>query len=97
MGGPLARADHRGLILFPDNRIESLMTFLSKEREPLRRYLYGILGSALAVLLVYGVIDAEQAAVWGALGASALLVPAVEFARSKVTPVEPYVPQHSAE
>lgn len=78
------------------------MSFLSKEREPLRRYLYGIVGSALAVLLVYGIIDSEQAAVFGALAGSALLVPVTEVARSKVTPTataeaNAYEPKHAAE
>ena len=73
------------------------MDFLSKEREPLRRYIYGVVGSALAVLLVYGVIDSEQAAVFGALAGSALLVPATEIARSKVTPTANYVGDHRAE
>lgn len=63
------------------------MTFLSAQYEPLRRYLYGIFGSLLAVAAVYGFVTQEQALAIGAVIAAACLVPAVEAARAKVTPV----------
>ena len=63
------------------------MTFFDATYEPLRRYAYGVLGAAITVLLIYGIIDAEQAAVWAAAGASVLMVPFVEVARSKVRPL----------
>lgn len=57
-----------------------------KATEPVRLYLYGILGPGLALLCVYGLLDAHEAAAWAAVGAVAL-VPGVELARGAVTPV----------
>lgn len=56
-------------------------------REPVRVYLYGVLGPALGVLFVYGIVTATQLAAWLALGAGVLAVPAIETTRAKVTPV----------
>jgi len=56
-------------------------------KEPVRVYLYGVLGTALLVLGAYGVLSGQEIAVWGALGASVLAVPAVEKARARVKPV----------
>lgn len=53
--------------------------------EPLRLYLYGLLGPVLGLLILYGLLTAEQAAAWGLLLA-AVLVPTVEAARARVTP-----------
>lgn len=61
-------------------------------REPVRVYLYGVLGSVVALGGVYGVVTGEQAAVWLGVGVALLAVPGVEAARSKVSPVEPKDP-----
>lgn len=55
--------------------------------EPVRTYLYPVLVAVVGILVAYGVIDQEQSVLWIALGAAALGVPAIEAARSKVTPV----------
>lgn len=55
--------------------------------EPVRAYLYPILVAIIGVLVAYGIIDSEQAAVWTAVGVAVLGVAGVETARSKVTPV----------
>lgn len=74
-----------------------MTSFLSKEHEPLRRYLYGVGVVVLGLLVTLGVVTDEIAYGVGAVLSAALLVPAVELARSKVTPVveaeveEPYV------
>lgn len=57
-----------------------------RRAEPVRLYLYGLVGPLLAVLLVYGLVDEAQAAVWAAV-AAAVLVPGVELARARVSPV----------
>lgn len=64
-----------------------LSKFLSKEEEPLRRYLYGVGVVVLALLVTLGVLTEEVAFSIGAVLSAALLVPAVEVARRKVTPV----------
>lgn len=58
-----------------------------KDTEPVRLYLYSV-GLAVVGLLVFrGVIAADEALLWAALLAAVLGVPAVELARSKVSPV----------
>lgn len=57
-------------------------------REPVRLYLYSVLTVGVAILVAYGLVDDSTASLWSALGAAVLAVPAVEAARSKVTPVE---------
>lgn len=57
------------------------------EREPVRVYLYSALTAIVAVLVAYGVIDAERAPVILAVVSAIFAVPAVEAARSKVSPV----------
>ncbi len=71
------------------------MKFLSAEYEPLRRYVYGVLAALVAVGIVTGVLTDELAVSLTAVAGAALLVPAVEVARSKVTPV--YEPRHRAD
>ena len=61
-----------------------LTKFLSKEEEPLRRYVYGVGVGVLTLLVVLGVITDEVAYAIGGFLSLALLVPAVEVARSKV-------------
>lgn len=100
MGRSLALAHHP--LTVPSYRIEIVMKFLSPETEPLRRYVYGVLILVLGFLVTVGVLTDTVALGLGGILAAALLVPAVEFARSKVTPVaEPaledeYEPQHAA-
>jgi len=55
--------------------------------EPVRTYLYPVLLAVVGVLVGYGVLEQTQAALWIALGAALLGVPAVEKARSRVSPV----------
>jgi len=54
--------------------------------EPIRRYLYGLLVPALAILVAYGVIDESSVALFTALGAAVLVPGGVEAARRKTTP-----------
>lgn len=56
-------------------------------REPVRVYAGGALLGLIGVLVAYGLVSGEQAAAWGVLVTALLGVPAVELARSKVTPV----------
>lgn len=55
--------------------------------EPVRLYLYGVLVPAVAVAAAYGLLDGSDVALWLALGAAVLGVPATEAARGAVTPV----------
>jgi uncharacterized membrane protein (Fun14 family) len=55
------------------------------ESEPVRLYLYGVLVVVLAVLVAYGVLTTDKAALWAALGAAVLAVPVTEGIRSQVT------------
>ncbi len=63
-------------------RIASLLA-----KEPVRAYLYGVLGSLITAGVVYGLVTGEEAAVWLAVAGSLLAVPGVEKARARVTPV----------
>jgi len=56
--------------------------------EPVRKYLYAVLVPVVGLLVYRGVVAADEAAIWLAIAAAALGVPAVELARSKVTPVK---------
>lgn len=56
-------------------------------REPVRAYVYSVLAVVLTVLMSYGVLDSDEAMLWLAVGSTVLVVPGVEIARSKVTPV----------
>lgn len=55
--------------------------------EPVRAYLGSLLVALVALLVGYGVLTGEQAALWLAFGTAALGVPAVRKARSRVRPV----------
>lgn len=55
--------------------------------EPVRKYLYALLLPLVGVLVYYGIVDNESAPLWIALATGVLGVPAVEVARSKVSPV----------
>lgn len=57
------------------------------ELEPVRLYLYGVVLAGIALAVTLSLLTAEEALAWGAFGAAVLGVPAVEVARSKVTPV----------
>lgn len=58
-----------------------------KDTEPVRLYLYTVLIAGIGLLVSRGVVAADEALLWAALGAAVLGVPAVELARSKVSPV----------
>ena len=58
-----------------------------KDTEPLRVYLYGIVGSVLAILVVVGVVQEADVELWVALAAAVLAVgTAGEVARAHVYP-----------
>lgn len=56
-------------------------------RQPVRAYLYGVLVPGEALAVAYGLVSDNTGALWLALGAAVLVVPAAEAARAKVTPV----------
>lgn len=56
-------------------------------REPVRARLYAIGAAVVAALIVYGVHDSEQAAVWLGVGSAILGVVGTESARKRVKPV----------
>lgn len=57
-------------------------------REPVRVWLYGLLGPVLALLVAYGLLSDGQAQLWYLVAAAALGTPvAVERARRRVSPV----------
>ncbi len=58
-----------------------------------RRWLYGVATAALLVLLTYGVIDGNQAAVWGGLAAAITGLASVNVPAK----TEAVGPQHAAE
>ena len=55
-----------------------------QDSEPVRLYLYGVLGAVLPLLLEYGLMTGSTAALWSAAAAAVLGVPAVEGLRSQV-------------
>lgn len=55
--------------------------------EPVRLYVGGVLGTLVALLVGYGVLDGDTAALWLAVATALLAVPTVEATRSIVTPV----------
>lgn len=63
-----------------------LNRFLSKDEEPLRRYVYGVGVVILALLVTLGVITDDLSKAIDAILVAALLIPGVEVARSKVSP-----------
>jgi len=56
-------------------------------REPVRVYVYTVVTAILAVLVTYGVVDETALPVVLAAVSAVVAVPAVEVARSKVSPV----------
>lgn len=59
------------------------------KEEPVRLYVYTVVAAILAVLVAYGVVDETALPVILAAATAILAVPAVETARSKVTPWSP--------
>lgn len=57
--------------------------------EPVRLYVYTLLAATLSILMAYGIVDEQYEAVILAGVSAVLAVPAVEKARSKVTPYSP--------
>lgn len=58
------------------------------EREPVRVYLYTTVAAILAVLVAYGIVDSTAVPVILAAVSAVVAIPAVEVARSKVSPVD---------
>ncbi len=66
--------------------MNALSKFLSKENEPVRRYLYGI-GTAVLVLLgTLGLLTGSVVTAVGGVLVAALLVPTAAVLRDKVSP-----------
>lgn len=63
-------------------------TPIEKVSEPVRKWIYGILVAVAAVLVFYGIIAEESVIVWTAVLQAVLVVPFVETARVKVSPVK---------
>lgn len=61
-----------------------MKSFLNKENEPVRRWLYGSLSAIVAVLAAYGILSSDTVIVWTALLQALLVVPFVETARASV-------------
>jgi hypothetical protein len=62
--------------------------------EPVRRYLYSLLVPLASVLVVYGIASETIVATWIGLATAVLGIPAVEAARSLVTPVASIPPRY---
>lgn len=62
-------------------------------REPVRLYAYSLVAAVLAVLVVYGFVDENTLPVILAAVSALVAVPAVETARSKVSPVDIDTPE----
>jgi len=71
-------------------------SFLSAETEPLRRYIYSVAVAILGLLVLLGVVTDDLAFAVGGVLAVALVVPAVEVARSKVDSPETSVAKDEA-
>lgn len=56
-------------------------------REPVRVYVYSVLGPTAVLLVSLGFIDSNTSAMLVALGTTLLGIPATELARSRVSPV----------
>lgn len=67
---------------------------MNKVPEPVRKYIYGILTAVAAVLIMYGVLTDTEVVAWMAVVQAVLVVPFVEGARAKVTPLDEG-PQHA--
>jgi hypothetical protein len=61
--------------------------------EPVRLYVYSVVAAILAVLVTYGVVDETALPVILAAVSALVAVPAVETARSKVSPVDRITPE----
>jgi len=70
------------------------MKFLDQEREPLRRWLYGVAVAALALAVSLGLLTGEVAVAVGGIITAVLVVPAAEIARSKVSPERDFHLEH---
>lgn len=62
------------------------MKWLTKESEPVRRYVYGALVAVAGVLVGYGLITDTELVAWTAVLEALLVVPFVESARVRVRP-----------
>lgn len=66
--------------------IARIRAFLSKENEPLRRKVYGLLAPALALLVAKGLITEDVADLIAGGAGYLLLIPVTEWARANVMP-----------
>lgn len=64
-------------------------------KEPVRLYMYGILVPLAGVLVFYGLLTEQSAPLWIALLNAVIGVPAIETARSLVSPVDPDSGRHA--
>lgn len=62
-------------------------------KEPVRLYAYTVVAAILAVFVTYGIVDAQALPVILAACSAVFAVPAVETARSKVSPVDTATPE----
>ena len=60
--------------------------FFSKDGEPLRRSIYGIVGPLLLALVTQGIVTYDMANIIIGVVGTFLIIPATEWARTKVTP-----------
>jgi hypothetical protein len=84
-GAPVPTPDEAPPVV-PGATVVTGVPLLSRwqQSEPIRLYLYGLLGAVLPLLTIYGAMTGEAAALWGAAAAAALGVPATEGLRSQV-------------
>ncbi|MFB6726799.1 hypothetical protein ACFCV3_41910 [Kribbella sp. NPDC056345] len=72
--------------------MNALAKFLSKENEPVRRYLYSIATAVLVLLGTLGLVTGSVATAIGGVLVAALLIQVTPVLRSKVSPVPVPVP-----
>lgn len=68
--------------------VARIQLFYSPTREPLRRTVYTTLVAILGIAVTAGILTGALAATLTGIGATVLMVPAVEAARRLVTPVK---------
>ena len=60
--------------------------FISKENEPVRRYIYGVTVAVVALLVVLGFITNQVGLSIGGVATALFLIPTTEVVRNRVTP-----------
>jgi hypothetical protein len=64
-----------------------MSTPVEKVPEPVRKYVYSVLGVLLVAGVAYGLITSEEAVLWASVISTVLMVPAAEAARARVRPL----------